>query len=185
MITACAHPGHVSPPVVLPPTATYSCTTTGSTSCTATCGAAGVMSTTRICMEYSGGSTTGRPIDQARALWINDAGHCSYYCGLTMPITTGRPIDQARALWINDAGHCSYYCGLTMLITTGRPIDQARAPWINDAGHRSYYCGLTTPGHCSYYLYRHRPGTGICGELCWLFLNNHTLPGTASVYARL
>ena len=78
--------------------------------------------------------------EQTTRVWINDAVHRSYYCGLMMLAERRR--EQTTRVWINDAVRRSYYCGLTMLAERRR--EQTTRVWINDAVLRSYYCGLTT-----------------------------------------
>merc|ERR1719498_779074 len=46
----------------LPPCVTYQCVTGQTSACPFTCGAAGSRTTTRTCMAYSGGSTTGTAV---------------------------------------------------------------------------------------------------------------------------
>ena len=61
----------------------------------------------------------------------------------TVHINMGQP-QEASEDRINNAGHRSYCCGLTMLATVHIIADERCRPpfislWINDAGHRSYH----------------------------------------------
>merc|ERR1719399_230752 len=105
-IAACAGcQSVVSACPALPPCITYQCVTGQTSACPFTCGAAGSRTTTRTCMAYSGGSTTGTAV-------TNMAGIAACAgCQSVVSACPALPPCITYACQVGPLSGCSVTCG--------------------------------------------------------------------------